>query len=494
MGSAGPARHRGWYPLAKVILDYIINRIEEDPDFVFNFQDVQSKLSYDLSDRHRLRLLMIYGTSGLNRDRILDQLGENSLRNGGATTGLLSLGRTWLPSARGIVQTTVYGTRETADNTNRNDQKLFESNFRDIGARSDLSYRLDRRHTIEGGLLSRRLDQSAERRRFDFTMNQFRTRSEFDGAGWYHGAYLEDGISIASRLTLRAGARTEYFGATGQSTVLPRASVRVGLTGRTQVVAAYGQYAQFPDFDQLRGEFRNSNLRAEKSTQYSLAVEQSLTERMRVRVEVYDHLFRSGIFSSETEWRLVNDQIVGPRPGDVLRNALRGDSRGIELFFQRRSANNLAGWISYAYSEARLHDSQAGLEFDGDFDQRHTFNAYGSYRLAQTLNLSAKYRYGSGFPIPGFFTESEGSFFLSATRNHARQPAYSRLISGSTRPFSSIGGNYGICRGSECAEQGPSKIHKSPDYSEQHATRNNRLQQAPADHAHLRNDDRVLNP
>jgi hypothetical protein len=427
-GPLGRSGKASWLVSArKSYLDYIINRIDEDPDFVLNFQDVQSKLSLDLSDRHRLRFLMIYGTSGLNRDRVLSQLGENSLRNGDATTGLLSLGWTWLPSARGILQTTVYGTRETADNTNRNDQKLFEAKFLDIGARSDVSYRLDGRHTLEGGFLSRRLNQSAQRRRFDFTLNQFRTRSEFEGQGWYHGAYLEDAINVAGRLTLRAGARTEYFGATEEKTVLPRASVRIGLTGRTEVVAAYGQYAQFPDFDQLSGEYRHSSLQAERSMQYSLGLEQSLTERMRVRVEIYNHRLRGGIFSPETEWRVINNQIVAPRPGEVLHNALRGHSRGIELFFQRRSANNLSGWISYAYSKTRLEDSEAGLSFDGDFDQRHTFNAYASYRLAETLNLSAKYRYGSGFPIAGFFIERDHIFFLSESRNQARQPVYSKL-------------------------------------------------------------------
>ncbi len=43
-------------------------------------------------------------------------------------------------------------------------------------------------------------------------------------------------------------------------------------------------------------------------------------------------------------------------------------SRGVEIFLQRRSANRLAGWISY-YS--RLHDAEAGIWFPSDQDQRH---------------------------------------------------------------------------------------------------------------------------
>ena len=41
----------------------------------------------------------------------------------------------------------------------------------------------------------------------------------------------------------------------------------------------------------------------------------------------------------------------------------------------------------------------------GDADQRHTFNAYGQYRLSTRTSLSAKLRMGSNFPIPGYLQE-----------------------------------------------------------------------------------------
>jgi hypothetical protein len=52
---------------------------------------------------------------------------------------------------------------------------------------------------------------------------------------------------------------------------------------------------------------------------------------------------------------------------------------------------------------------------------------YASYRITQSLNLSAKYRYGSNFPIAGFYELSNGSYFLSDVRNAERVPYYSRL-------------------------------------------------------------------
>ena len=67
------------------------------------------------------------------------------------------------------------------------------------------------------------------------------------------------------------------------------------------------------------------------------------------------------------------------------------------------------------------------MRFASDFDQKHTANLYGSYRLTQSLNVSSKYRYGSNFPIAGFFRQQGGAYFLSDQRNQLRVPSYSRL-------------------------------------------------------------------
>jgi hypothetical protein len=155
-----------------------------------------------------------------------------------------------------------------------------------------------------------------------------------------------------------------------------------------------------------------------------------LSDKTRIRVEAYNREDRNGIFSANTEYRLVNGRTVGPGPGatGMLANNLRGHARGIEVFVQRRSVNNLSGWISYGYGIARYRDAATNLHFDGDFDQRHTFNGYATYRLTPTLNLSAKYRYGSNFPVAGFLLINPNrSIRLSEQRNALRPPVYSRL-------------------------------------------------------------------
>ena len=93
---------------------------------------------------------------------------------------------------------------------------------------------------------------------------------------------------------------------------------------------------------------------------------------------------------------------------------------------QRRSANRLTGWVSYAYGRTRLRDGIARAAFPTDFDQRHTVNVYAGYRLRPSVNLSVRWLYGSGFPIPGYLRKSGGLYYLSSERNQLRLDPYQR--------------------------------------------------------------------
>ena len=61
-----------------------------------------------------------------------------------------------------------------------------------------------------------------------------------------------------------------------------------------------------------------------------------------------------------------------------------------------------------------------------DQDQRHTVNVYTGYRIRPSVNLSGRWSYGSGFPIPGYLTQVGTTYFLAASRNALRMPYYSR--------------------------------------------------------------------
>src|SRR5204863_5425007 len=68
-----------------------------------------------------------------------------------------------------------------------------------------------------------------------------------------------------------------------------------------------------------------------------------------------------------------------------------------------------------------------GEQFDGDFDQRHTVNVFVAARLSYRMEVNARWRYGSNYPIIGYFSGTPSNLTLAADRNQVRLPPYSRL-------------------------------------------------------------------
>jgi hypothetical protein len=89
-----------------------------------------------------------------------------------------------------------------------------------------------------------------------------------------------------------------------------------------------------------------------------------------------------------------------------------------------------------------------GESFWADADQRHTVSLYGNYRLSSRSSLSARYRYGSNYPMVGYIgnpppttgmvptVDGRPLFYgLADERNTLRLPAYSRLDVRADRAF-----------------------------------------------------------
>ena len=71
-----------------------------------------------------------------------------------------------------------------------------------------------------------------------------------------------------------------------------------------------------------------------------------------------------------------------------------------------------------------------------DYDQRHTLNVYSGYRWSGRTSLSARFRYGSNFPVPGYFEPGSGDIYAIGTqKNTVRLADYARLDLRADRTF-----------------------------------------------------------
>jgi hypothetical protein len=209
--------------------------------------------------------------------------------------------------------------------------------------------------------------------------------------------------------------------------VSPQGSVTVLPWRSTRLQASWGQYAQFPDEQSLFSPYGSRRLLPERATHLAVALEQRLGPQARLRVTAYRRRDRDLLFRPWLEARLGSDGAVQPDQfQSPLLNSVSGESKGVEFFLQRRTANRLTGWISYALGWTQMHDGVTGARFAADQDQRHTANAYLGYRVRPSVHVSMRWTYGSGFPVAGYFRRDGDGWALSRERNMSRLDRYQR--------------------------------------------------------------------
>jgi outer membrane receptor for ferrienterochelin and colicin len=429
----GPfANGRGSYLIAgrKSYVGYLVRKINDQNNFTNNppilgFADVQGKVLYDLSKRNQVGFSLIVGSFDFDRNRDRNLLGPDTLFRGTSRNLLFNAHWSYTPNSQVFWQTRFFDLRTNFRNTNNEDIKLLDGKRTQYGVRSDVNFTSRRGHRIETGVYIRSLSEKSVNQFFDFFTGTIQDFNRLNRQGTEESFYAQDTWSTERLgLSLTGGGRVEHSSSTGETLFSPRGSFGWAVAKDWKVRAAAGRYYQFPEFSQMFGRLGNPGLQAERSTHYNASIERRFGDRIRFLTEVYDRE-DDKLFFSLFEPRLVgNDVTFAQFP---FQNSLRGHARGVELTLQRRSANKLTGWVSYAYSHTKLTDAQTGLTFASDTDQRHTLNVYGSYRFSETLNLSSAWRYGSGEPVPGFYRKVGQEYFLSNERNTTRLPVYSRV-------------------------------------------------------------------
>ncbi len=422
---------RGSYLFAarKSYLGYLVRRFNDEFQYtnnppVLSFADGQGKFLYDINSRHQVGASVIVGDFVFDRNRDRNLLGFNQVFRGNTRNLMVNGLWNFTPQSNTFAQTRVFILHSTFKNTNRDDRTLEDSDRTQFGVRSDLSFQRKSNH-FEAGLYVRRLNVSSSTFLFDFFTGQPVDSWSFDRSGTEQGYYIQDTwTNERSSIALTGGVRIDHSTATGETKFSPRGSFTWSIDKDWTLRAGAGRYYQFPDFEQMFGRLGNPRVNAERATHYNIGIERRFGDRVRVLAEFYDREDSNLLFSLN-EPRVSGGFVTFS--GFPFDNLLRGHARGIELTVQRRSANKLSGWISYAYSRTKLTNERDGLTFPSDADQRHTVNVYGNYRFTDTWNFSTEWRYGSGQPVPGFFGRDSAGYFLINQRNQTRLPLYSRL-------------------------------------------------------------------
>jgi hypothetical protein len=429
-GPFGKTKRGSWLAdFRKSYLQYIINRIDfgDQAPMAFGFTDGQARVDYDISAKHEVSLAYLDGLSSVDRSRFRERLGTNSVMTSGFRFTLVNLGSRYSPNPHLLISNHLAWSRERGNVFNRDNAALARQSFHEWTWRGDGTVSWARNILDFGGEI-RRLGQAGSAKQFVYVPALVPSPDDFRGVETEFGAYAQESLAFASgRGRVTAGIRRQLSSVSPTGITMPYVSISFQMRPQTRLQLDWGQYAQFPDLDRFFSIFAPKPLLPERAAHYEVAFEHRFNERTRLRAELYDRQDRDLLARPELDPHLTRaGAIVAARPSAPWVNSERGYARGFAVFLQRRSANGVTGWISYAYGRTMITDGDLGVKFFSDYDQRHTFNIYASRRMRPTVNLSGRLTYGSGMPLPGFYRPVLGGYALSANRNTLRAPAYQR--------------------------------------------------------------------
>ncbi len=421
--------HGTWLLGARIsYIQYIVDRVMTDPSIAFGMQDIQGRMAYELTPAHKISLNLLESYSELDRSSAKSKLGINSLM--GASYNFTFLNFTWryTPVASLIVTSHAAWMREKFHDTNPNIQSLGAGLYGEWVGDQSATWMWSSKSQLDVGWSVRKQKDSGYSNQFLSTTPFVRLLDHDDGTALHGGGFAQQSWTLANgRLRLSAGVRGDKLSLDNVGAVSPQASISGAVTRTTRLDLGWGQYVQYPEISDLTSPTGGSYLLPMRANHVIAAIEQRVGDRTRLRAEFYEREDRDLEGRAFYDPRMIGNTVLVPQVNPPLKNSIRGYARGFEFFAQRSSANRVTGWISYAYGATRERDGVEHIAYPSDWDQRHTINVFGSYRLKPTVNLSAKLMYGSGFPYPGFYKKVNGVYYLSTVRNQLRFDPYYRI-------------------------------------------------------------------
>jgi Carboxypeptidase regulatory-like domain len=439
-GPLGASKRGSWlFAARKSYLDLLVERLYPEQNVSFGFTDAQAKFSYDVTPVHQLHVAFTGGRSRLERQP--DLLGAGNLRSADNQSALGVVTWRYLPSVRFSLVQRVAAAVNRFTNSSRDGAELDAGDAQDTIYRADLSFAATPGVLIESGGEARHSTGAGREQRLGG--GRFQTREDYDGAAMASSAYAQirlqgpraDATGRRDGWSITPGLRVDHWSLVGTTTASPWIQALWPLTGALTVRAGAGVHRQEPDFALALGARGTPGLRSERAYHTDVGIEGRITGSARWQMTVYNREDRDLFRLPGSELRVVNGALVFPPLTTKYANAMDGHARGVEWLVQRQSPNGFSGWASYALGFTRYHDFTTGETFWGDYDQRHTVNLFGTYRLSDRFSLSARLRYGSNFPTVGYYDVRDGTYFAGTERNTIRVPDYSRIDVRANRTF-----------------------------------------------------------
>nr|MBA3271908.1 TonB-dependent receptor [Acidobacteriota bacterium] len=431
-GPFGTGSKGSWLLAArKSYIDWILRRVETSIDGSFGFTDAQAKLTLTPTPAQTLRVSFIGGVSELDEE---DDDALNAFDRGRSHTIIGNVQWRFFPSPKWSIAQQLYVVDSRYLNRVADGRAREEGRDRDLTWRGTVEFSPSAQHFVDAGVQAQALDAVRVDRRFTSPSNSVTERDARPSTS-AQAAWLSYRWTPIAGITVTPGVRMEHWRVVDETDASPWILAEWQLAPATRLRGGVAIQRQAPGLDETLVAQR-ARLVPERARIVDLGIEQRFAEAWRLSVTGYHRAERDRLRVMFVEPRLVNGSVVRDVVPPLIDNVLSGTGRGLEATFARRSTNGLSGWLSYAWGDAENTDRVTGEAFAADWDQTHTVNTSVAYRWSARSSISARYRYGSNFPLQGYLAPLTGdTHTLTEQRNVGRLPRYSRLDVRGDRAF-----------------------------------------------------------
>src|SRR5262245_11207214 len=424
-GPIGRSGRGSWLTsIRKSYFDLVTSRIDTPVDFTFGFTDAQGKLVYDLNPSNQVQFAVTAGRAGLSLDPNKIQHDDPQEARNQSALAVLTWQSTWSPRLV-VTQRAALGLNDYR-NLNNTGIELARGAGREAIYRNDWTFAQGSHLSVEGGGELR----ASNLHRHDVAVTASGSsddlRELFNSHAFAESAYVQTRFS-GDKWTLTPGIRADHWTLTPETTASPWTQGNYRLTSALTLRGGVGVAHQRPTFDEIVGLRGTPDLTPERAYHGELGIEGLISSNWTWRITGYTREERNVIRLLGTNFQVIDGSVIAPSFTTHFQNALDGHAHGAEFTLERKSSSRVSGWASYAYGHTRYHDQVTGETFWADFDQRHTFNAYGLYRFNEKFSASGRYRQGSNYPAQGYWAVRDGAVFVGTARNDLRIPPYARL-------------------------------------------------------------------
>jgi hypothetical protein len=436
---------RGSYLISarRSYLDLILDMMNETVGMP-TYSDVQGKVTYDLSDQHKLSFVDIFSDDRqvMNQKNALDSKTINIYPAYSSFSNTGGVNWQWIWGKNGFSQTSLAHTYSNTDvNFYRTrDAKLLLKNAsieQEVKIRNTNHWMFDTQSKFNFGfdIKYNIVDYSQIYSDYQDVLGNKTPALVVNQSirSPQGGIFTDYSLQLANRLTISPGGRIDYYEYNDDVKISPRLSLTYHFTDITSLTGSYGIYYQNIPWIIAAQKSDYRKLKTPRADHYVLSFNHLLTESTKLTVELYDKEYQDFPMDPTQPSQFLFDQIVVEQVFLNHANLVssgKARSYGIEATVQKKMADNIYGLIAGSYYRSK-YTGLDGTQYDRVYDNKFNFAVEGGYKPNEKWEFSLRWLYAGGAPYTPFDEQASAAthkgVFDAARINASRLPDFHSL-------------------------------------------------------------------